>query len=124
MIERVVPHIEAAISEAGRDPVPGFADYHLRATAEGRCLFGSVWRDDVPLVGVGVALHSRCGAVVWRELHRTDEPLETDPQRQPPTPWCAARLELSLVFAPEVVHWLGDYERCLAWAFLRMRTAQ
>lgn len=37
----------------------------------------------------------------------------------PAVPWCAAKLEPNLhTHPPEIIIMLGDFERCLAWAWL------
>lgn len=99
----------------------------LTATGEGRCLVATVWGggDDrgrpVPLVTIGVATHARCGGQVWRLLHdHALLPPRTDRDRQPPAPWCAARLEPGVALHREVDDWIGDYERCLAWAWIEV----
>lgn len=43
----------------------------------------------------------------------------------PGEPWCAVRLEPGIALYPETAHWLGDFERCLAWAWLeRLRVRE
>lgn len=102
----------------------------LTAAASGRCLVATVWGPDageqrVPLATLGVAGRSTCGSRLWRRLHdgRPAEmpALKTDAARVPPEPWCAVRLEPGLALHPEAAEWLGDLERCLAWAWLEWR---
>ncbi|MDQ3562852.1 MAG: hypothetical protein M3436_01505 [Pseudomonadota bacterium] len=73
----------------------------------------------VPIPGPpGVAAHSRCGAALWRELHRWGKtPVVTDPERCPPEPWVAVALDAGITQHMDATEWLGDFERCLAWAF-------
>lgn len=107
----------------GGAAIPHVGPYVLRVSgADTRCLTATVHRltNDVlmaygpPLVTIGVAKHSRCGAALWARLGGAGD--------QPLTPWCAVRLEPALAAegvgdgAP--VHWLGDFERCLAWAWI------
>lgn len=117
------------------EPIPAVQpDCVLNATREGKCLIATVsglFAGDrgeyagelqrIPLVTVGVAESARCGATLWRALHAGREPeLQTQRDNPPPAPWCAARLEPGLnfqLFAP-AAHWLGDFERCLAWGWL------
>lgn len=69
--------------------------------------------EHVPLVTIGVAPDSLASATLWREwLNR-----ERD-DRTPMAPWCAVRLWPTLALYPEAAHWLGDLERCIAWAWL------
>ncbi len=114
---------------AARDP-----DCVLVATREGRCLVATVSAlfvadhgelagelRRIPLVTIGVAESARCGATLWRALHAGREPgLQTDRNHPPQAPWCAARLEPSISYQlfAGAAHWLGDFERCLAWAWI------
>ena len=60
---------------------------------------------------IGIALDDRrCGAALWRKIAGNGS-------EQPDQPWCAARLEPGLALDPEATHWLGAFERCLAWGF-------
>lgn len=57
-----------------RVSIPGTSDYSMTATAGGKCLIVTAWRDDAPLVTLGVAGASQCGAHLWRLLHDVDRP--------------------------------------------------
>lgn len=89
----------------------------------GRCLTAAVVRDDAPgrpLAIIAVADHQRCGAQVWANLRMVAEAYGMTPPtslRQPPTPWCAALL-LPAIIDDSSLDWLGDFERCLAWAWV------
>lgn len=102
-------------------PIPGADGYHLTGRAAGRCLVLTVWHEAAhdPIATIGVAGHSRCGARLWRELHRWGQtPVVTDPERCPAEPWVAAVLDIGIVEHQDAVHWLGDFERCLGWAWI------
>lgn len=102
-------------------PIPCVGEYYLSGQAAGACLVATVWSGEpsVCLATIGVAAHSRCGARLWRELHRWGEtPVVTDPERCPPEPWVAAALDTGIAHHPDAAHWLGDFERCLAWAWV------
>jgi len=111
-------------------PIPGVGDYHLTGRAGGRCLVANVWPGrpapmlnepslPAPLVTIGIAAHSACGARLWRILHQHGEtPVVTDPARCPPEPWVAVAIDAGLAHHPEAAHWLGDFERCLGWAWI------
>ena len=104
--------------------IPGVGDYHLSGVASGACLVATVWSGapSVCIATIGVAGHSRCGLHLWRELHRWGEtPVVTDPDRCPTEPWVAAALDAGIARHPEAAHWLGDFERCLAWAWIERR---
>jgi hypothetical protein len=49
--------------------------------------------------------------------------LATDRDEVPPEPWCAARIEVGSLAFPDEMLWLGDFERCLAWAWLELRSS-
>lgn len=102
--------------------IPGTGCY-LSGRASSRCLVASVWYPGVAasLATIGVAAHSRCGATLWRQLHTWRQtPVVTDPLRCPPEPWVAAALDAGIEHHMEAAHWLGDFERCLGWAWVRM----
>jgi hypothetical protein len=50
-------------------------------------------------------------------LTEIPEPLNPMPDR-PQTPWCAAKLMPGLSAYPAAAMWLGDMERCVAWAWI------
>jgi len=109
--------------EAGRVDVPAeTAGHWMRVTRSGRCLLVTVMHgEDLPLVTFGVAAHSRGGAQLWRLLCEgaiTTAGHRLDPDRPPQEPWCAARLEPGIGYMLGSAEWLGDFERCLAWAWL------
>ena len=113
------------ISAAGVD----MRGYSVSGKASGKCLTATVWADGPPSVEIatiGVALHSRCGATLWRDLHRyASLPAATQAGRCPPEPWVAAAIDrgaLAMGHLP-AMEWMGDFERCLAWAFARGRYA-
>lgn len=115
--------IEALIADPTRPvPIPGPPGYSLGGRASGKCLVATVWANGPPSVVVatiGVAAHSRCGAMLWRELHRWGEtPVVTDPERCPPEPWVAAAVDTGIAQHMDATDWLGDFERCLAWAWV------
>lgn len=119
------PLIEEVVS--GRTvpiPVPGYS-ITGRTSGEdgaGRCLSVIVWGERLqpePICTIGIAAHSRCGARLWRKLHEvTTRPAVTDPGRQPTALWVAAALQTGLERHADALVWLGDFERCLAWAFI------
>jgi len=109
-------------------PIPNVGAYSLSGRCSGRCLVATVHADSPPSVVVatiGVALHSRCGAALWRGLHTCGRtPLETRADRCPPEPWVAAALNEDIAQYPEAAHWLGDFERCLGWGFAAWRARE
>jgi hypothetical protein len=117
LIERVV---DGDVSEA--IPIPGAPGYSIAGRRAGKCMVATVYADGPPSVlicTIGVAAHSRCGSRLWREMHRWGTtPVATSPDRCPHEPWCAAALDEGAVTHPDAMTWLGDFERCLAWAWV------
>lgn len=101
--------------------IPGVGEYYLSGRASSKCLVATVWSGapSIVIATIGVAAHSRCGAALWREMHAWGEtPVVTDPAQCPPEPWVAAAIDAGITQHMEAAHWLGDFERCLAWAWL------
>jgi hypothetical protein len=70
----------------------------------------------VPLVTLGVAQRAGQGADLWASLTTafpTAHGLE-----MPSTPWLAVAVHPSIAAYTGPVEWLGDFERCLAWAWI------
>ena len=124
LMPRIAEILDAAIraDDLGLDdgrgaslPIPGF---RLSAPPDGRCLLASVMADDgTVLATFGVAAHARCGAGLWRCLTEIPTPINPILER-PQAPWCAVRLRPGLDIYPSAADWLGDLERCIAWAWL------
>lgn len=121
----------ALIADATRDggaAIPGADGFLLRIEHPGRCLVATVHRVfdrilmqlSAPLVTIGIATHSRCAASLWRRLHEVGIRAATSAVSPPSVPWCAARLEPGLA-AESDTGWMGDFERCLAWALIEGR---
>jgi len=106
----------------GRAPIPN-TGCALTATAEGHALLATVYGAEAsgvapPIVTIGVARKSRVSPRLWGLLHEDRLQLATDPDTWPPAPWCAARLDVGAATYPEAMGWVGDFERCLAWAWV------
>lgn len=117
---------EMTATEGAIAQIPGVGDYCLSGTAAGACLVATIWSGapSVCIATIGVAAQSRCGARLWRELHRWGQtPVVTDPAHCPAEPWVAVALEAGLAQHGEAAQWLGDFERCLAWAWVEGREA-
>lgn len=75
----------------------------------------------LPLLDLAIAVQFGAGATLWRRLHEeTDIPVETDPERPPTEPWCAAALLSAIGLHAEATAWLVNLERGLAWALYLM----
>lgn len=78
-----------------------------------------------PLLTLGVCAETAESAALWQALHREATlPLATDPARPPAAPWCAVRIELGALPYLETMAWVGDFERCLAWAWIDIVNAR
>jgi hypothetical protein len=128
--DTVLPTVASLLHEAlaGGQPVIPVrgSPCRLLATADGELLVCSVWTTGAPLVTFAVAPdgQSAGGRNLWEDLHATALPVrlwqwpKTAASMPPIGPFCAVRLELGLALNPESSVWLGDFERCVAWAWL------
>lgn len=71
----------------------------------------------IPLVTFGVARRSRGAAKLWGDLISAAQAAHSMPP-MPGAPWLAVVLHPSLIAFPDASHWLGDFERCVAWAWI------
>jgi len=53
------------------------------------------------------------GACLWRKGE----------YQGPPVPWCAVSVHTPVGAFPEALDWLGDFERCIAWAWITRNPA-
>jgi len=75
--------------------------------------------DGVPLVTFGVAQRSRHSKALWDRLVQvSDQPTSC---AMPDAPWCGVVLHPPLPAFPDAMDWLGDFERCIAWAWITRR---
>lgn len=103
--------------------MPGFEITHLlRVTRSSTSLLATVMECccEIPVVTVGVGLSPEEDARLWQLLHaEATLPCSTNGKLSPARPWVAARLEIGVILSsPTLVFALGDFERCLAWAFV------
>lgn len=128
VLERTVtmlaPVVERALAgERVADPLP--PGYTLTGTDYGPCAQFVVEAESEdgpePILTLGVATHSRCGAGMWRALHEGRAELATDPEHSPGLPWLADRIEPGMALHPDAASWTGDLSRSLAWAFVEIQ---
>lgn len=110
--------------------IPGQPSYTMTGGASSRCAMITLWRivpdttgERIPVLHVGIAGHSRCGAALWRRMHElagTRLPIVASPDHQPVTPWCADLLDIGIALDPQITGWTGDWSRCVAWTYLTM----
>lgn len=72
----------------------------------------------VPLATFSIARPSDANAdEIWSIL--TENFPTQSGLRQPATPWCAVAINMNgLALHPDANEWIGDFERCLAWAWI------
>lgn len=129
-LARVGPWLAALVESGQPAPVPvsSLADYSGHAAVfEGALICtisgpapstGPMAGKAPPLVSIGVARRSRHGAVLWPLMIGPVMPPARPGIKQPGTPWCAVAIWPTLALHPQAVEWLGDLERCIAWAWL------
>lgn len=72
--------------------------------------------EHLPIVTLGIAQRSREAGDLWALLlanFGAKAGIKT-----PTTPWCAVALHDALVDHQDAMAWLGDLERCIAWAWV------
>jgi hypothetical protein len=128
----LVPWLDSLTSAPGvRLPLPvaSLSHYAATATVEAGALLCTVWApagpfqpgrpapgEGLPIVTFGVAQRSRHGAALWALLARQ---FAVRPGLQRPSePWCAVVLLPAALHYPDAMGWLGDFERCVAWAWI------
>ena len=91
--------------------MPGPPGYVIVGEMAGPCGVAQVFttHGEQPLITIGIATRERCGITPWQLLGGKGE--------QPRAPWLAVKIEPGIANDP-AMHWLGDFERCLGWAFI------
>ena len=128
----LAPWLAKSIITGAREPLPvaSLAHFAASATVENGPLLCTVWGPPssqqsaaavhpaaaIPLVTFGVAQRSRHAAALWPLLLAL--PGSASELQRPPPPWCAVSLQPGLLLHPSASEWLGDLERCIAWAWI------
>lgn len=99
---------------------PGF--YLLCNQFGGRVLSGSIWygtKKPIALANFAIAIKSKNSKKSWAALHKfsTLTPA-TDSGKPPSVPWIAVSIVPEAAAYPDAMQWFGDFERCLAWAWV------
>lgn len=141
------PLIDRAVSTGRHVPLPDVVSPRCTITAvtsRGRALMVSIWAPAVdgpdtkpdkmsgqmsgrmhrftgptPLVTLGVAPTSLAGAELWRQMVPGGGEEQVPRPAAPAVPWCAVKIYDTAALWPEAMSWLGDFERCLAWAWVQ-----
>ena len=115
------PWLATVIAHADDYPLPGplgTRDGFLMSASlmHGGLMCHVKHKDTGPLVTFGVAARSRQSGELWAWLCAQYGSAKAI--AAPGTPWCAVALHPGLVTQMDVTHWLGDFERCIAWTWL------
>jgi hypothetical protein len=108
------------LTVAGVHDLPDPPGGTIQVTVDGQAAMVTVNRDGAPLVTFGVAADQAGAAKLWPLIsqpagvvgHRYDA---AEPSA---VPWLAVRMEVGLALHLSDAGWLGDFERCWAWAWL------
>lgn len=128
-LARVGPWL-AALVESGQSaplPVSGLADYTGQAAVFDGALictisgpapqYGPMAGKAPPLVSIGVAARSRHGAALWPLMTGPVMPPAKPGINRPGEPWAAVAIWPTIALYPCAIDWMGDLERCIAWAW-------
>jgi hypothetical protein len=105
----------------------------ITGAAQDDQLVAVVWTDDgEALVSIVVARSDAEAESSWLMLHDPSgrEGMEVMPigERRAGAPpgatWVAARLHIGIVDHMDAAHWLGDFERCLGWAWIESESGR
>jgi len=127
----LVPWLNSLVETGSRIalPAPGLEHFSATGTVESGSLLFTIWApngphvagkayegDKIPLVTFGVAQRSRQGTELWSMMSAQ---FGVHPDlRKPAEPWCATAIHSGIAANPKAVLWLGDFERCVAWAWI------
>ena len=117
LIALVATHIAAARRRGPAD-VPRQPGYTARALARHGALAVTVrWQDEAEVVAIYVGATLLDAVTLGVALGEPAPPiLQPEPAEAPA---CLVRLGVGLLDHPAAAAWLGDYERCMAWSWLR-----
>lgn len=107
----LVDHLAALLH--GRAPVPSLPEWTAHGTREHNVLVATLEYQGAPILSFAVVPADGDAAAIARLLGSPGAPIAT------PGPWCLVRLYPTIAALDRAdLGWLGDYERCLAWAWL------
>lgn len=97
-------------------PEPSLAAYSASAHIEQGGLVMTVFAGADALVTFAVAARSRQSDPLW--AYMTAQHGAAPGLAAPAVPWLAVALRPGLVAHSAAIEWVGDFERCVAWAWL------
>lgn len=96
--------------------------YSVTMSSTYSALVVTVWygtQNPLPIVTFSCVTKSRNSLKIWRELHRyATLPTQTQEHNPPQTPYLAVSLHATAIDYSDAINWLGDFERCVAWAWI------
>ena len=115
MVAEAVAHPGAPVPMPGEFSMPGVTITLDQGAAA--CALVTLARDGKRLASIGIAGRSRCAAAVWSAL--VDRYDGAPPAAMPQSaPWVSVVLHAQALLEADGPGWIGDFERCLAWAWL------
>jgi len=129
-LARVAPWLAALVASGQSAPLPVAELAHYSATAfvaSGALVIticgvapttGRMAGVPPPLATMGVAKRSRHGAALWPLLGAAHMPAIKPGLVRPGEPWCAVAIWPTITRHLDALDWLGDLERCIAWAWV------
>lgn len=129
-LARVGPWLAVLVESGAPAPLPvsEMADYGALAVVIGGALIVTISGPNLadgpmagkapPLVSIGIAERSRQGADLWSIMTGPVMPAPKQGLQRPPEPWCAVAIWPTIALHPDCLAWIGDLERCIAWAWL------
>ena len=131
----VAPWLDAAV-KAGHPtrhalPVPALSQYSISTTHVTGALLATVWAPIgphvqgkpfggacEPIVTIGVAQRSRHASDMWPLLLQIQALSTPVFAQKPRAPCCVVVLHPPLIARSQPLDWLGDFQRCVAWAWI------
>ena len=109
-----ITELLAPLRTPGLHDVPGFAACRVRTA-----IIDTTLRADIGGAGGELATIWVCtgAAGLERATYDAGHPAVLDLA----LPACLVRLRAGIAADPSAAHWLGDFERCLAWAWIESR---
>lgn len=125
-LARVRPWLRVLVDTGEQMPLPVnlLAHYTARVAVEDDMLLLSLFsparRDtgSTPLVTIGLVRSAEHAPVMWGLLTSSQMPPVAPEATMPAAPYCGVILWPTITLDPAAVGWLGDFERCVAWAWL------